>query len=90
MSVGRFLSGVSCAVLLWFPLSTLAAQGVTTGAVAGIATDTEGAPLASATIVATHLPSGTQYRAITRASGAYTLPNLRVGGPYRIVATLLG
>ena len=36
------------------------------------------------------MPSGTQYRAVSRSSGAYTLPNVKVGGPYRITATFLG
>lgn len=90
MSLGRLLCSVSCVGVLLLPLSTLAAQGVTTGAIAGIATDPEGAPLVNARIVATHLPSGTQYGAVTRGSGAYTLPNLRVGGPYRVVATMVG
>src|SRR5206468_8660467 len=66
------------------------AQGVTTGAVAGIVTNDAGAPLANVTIVATHVPSGTQYRALSRGSGAFTLPNVRVGGPYTLKTTLLG
>jgi hypothetical protein len=53
-------------------------------------TNETGEPLANATIVATHVPSGTQYRAFSRGSGAYTLPNVRVGGPYTVKATLLG
>jgi hypothetical protein len=67
-----------------------AAQGVTTGALAGFATDSAGNPLADASILAIHVPTGTQYRAITRAGGAYTLPNLRVGGPYRLTASFVG
>jgi hypothetical protein len=71
------------------PLS-LAAQGVTTGALAGFVTDSAGLPLANATVVAVHVPSGTQYRALTRQSGAYALPNLRIGAPYRVTATFIG
>src|SRR5688572_21405156 len=66
------------------------AQGVTTGNLAGIVTDSGGIPVANANVVAVHVPSGTQYRAITRGSGAYTLPNVRVGGPYRVTAAFLG
>ena len=68
----------------------LGAQGVTTSAVSGIVTDTSGAPIEGATVLAIHTPSGTQYRARSRSSGAYTLPNVRVGGPYRITATFIG
>jgi len=73
------------------PPRALPAQGVTTAAVNGIVTDSSaGTPISGATVVAVHLPSGTQYRAISRSSGAYTLPNMRVGGPYRVTATFLG
>jgi hypothetical protein len=71
--------------------SVVAAQGVTTATVTGIVSDSAaGTPVEGATIVALHVPSGTQYRAVARSSGAYTLPNVRVGGPYRITATFLG
>jgi hypothetical protein len=66
------------------------AQGVTTGGLAGFVTDSTGAPLASANVVAVHVPSGTQYRAVVRSSGAYALPNLRIGAPYRVTASFLG
>ena len=68
-----------------------AAQGVTTATVTGIVTDSAASsPIGGATVVAVHVPSGTQYRAVARASGAYTLPNVRIGGPYRVTATFLG
>jgi hypothetical protein len=89
MSVGRGAAVLSFVLLSSLPILG-SAQGVTTGAVAGIATDNQGAPVANATVIAVHVPSGTQYRALSRASGAYTLPNLRVGGPYRVTATALG
>ena len=69
----------------------LSAQGVTTATVTGIVSDSASAtPIGGATIVALHVPSGTQYRAVARSGGAYTLPNVRVGGPYRVTATFLG
>ena len=80
---------IALALVLLFPRA-LVTQGVTTGTVAGFATDSLGAPIANASVVALHIPTGTRYRAVTRGSGAYTLPNLRVGGPYRITVTLLG
>ena len=69
------------------PPSAARAQGVTTGNLAGIVTDSGGVPVANANVVALHVPSGTQYRAVTRGSGAYTLPNVRVGGPYQVTAS---
>ncbi len=68
----------------------LAAQGVTTSSINGRVTDTEGIPLAEATVVAVHVPSGTRYRAVTRSGGAYDLPNLRIGGPYTITVSFIG
>ncbi len=75
--------------LLLLP-AALSAQGVTTAAVNGIVTDLDGVPLADANIVALHEPSGTRYSAVSRSGGAYNLPNLRVGGPYRVTATAIG
>jgi hypothetical protein len=73
------------------PLATAAAaQGVTTAAINGLVTSNEGMPLAGATVTAVHDPSGTQYRATVRSGGAYTIPNMRVGGPYRVTATMIG
>src|SRR5256886_7784077 len=65
-------------------------QGVTTAAMSGVVAAKDGPPLADATIVAVHVPSGTQYRAVTRTGGAYNVPNMRVGGPYRVTATRIG
>src|SRR5688572_22706905 len=77
-------------VILLPPAQALGAQGVTTSTMSGIVTDTAGTPIDGATIVAVHTPTGTQYRARSRSSGAYTLPNVRIGGPYRVTATFLG
>ncbi len=66
------------------------AQGVTTSAMNGFITSETGKPLEDAQVVAVHLPSGTQYRTTARAGGAYSLLNMRVGGPYRMTATMIG
>ena len=67
------------------------AQGVTTATLSGVVADSAtNEPISGATVVALHVPTGTQYRALTRSSGAYTLPNVRIGGPYRVTATFLG
>ena len=73
--------------------ATLAAQGVTTTAINGIVSDVaavEGGAISDASVVAVHEPSGTTYRAQTRAGGVFNIPNMRVGGPYRITATAIG
>src|SRR5437899_6622426 len=70
--------------------TAVGAQGVTTAAVAGVVTDSSGAPLEGARVVALHAPSGTAYAAVTRADGRFTIPGMRVGGPYRVSVTRVG
>ncbi|HEY7408549.1 MAG TPA: carboxypeptidase-like regulatory domain-containing protein, partial [Gemmatimonadaceae bacterium] len=65
-------------------------QGVTTASINGLVVSDEGAPLAGATVTAIHEPSATQYRATVRSGGVYTIPNMRVGGPYRVTVTMIG
>src|SRR2546430_6784455 len=65
-------------------------QGVTTAAMSGVVAAKDGTPLADAMIVAVHVPSGTQYRAVTRAGGADNIPNMRIGGAGRGAAPRLG
>src|SRR5437016_2692736 len=66
------------------------AQGATPGAIAGVVADSSGAPLEGARVVALHRPSGTAYAAMTRADGRFTIPGMRVGGPYRVSVALVG
>src|SRR5207249_8944266 len=74
-----------------FAASTaLGAQGVTTAAIAGVVSDSSGGPLEGARVVAVHGPSGTAYAAVTRADGRFTIPGMRVGGPYRVSVTRVG
>jgi hypothetical protein len=70
--------------------SLVEAQGVTTAQMNGFVTSEDKAPLPDATVVAVHVPSGTEYRAVARSGGAYTILNMRVGGPYRITASFIG
>jgi hypothetical protein len=69
---------------------TVVAQGVTTAAISGRVTAANGDPLPGVNIVALHVPSGSVYGVSSRPDGRYTLPNLRVGGPYTVTATLVG
>src|SRR5262245_54840525 len=85
-------SPLALAALIFLATPTVPrAQGVTTATLSGVVADSAtNEPISGATVVALHVPTGTQYRALTRSSGAYTLPNVRIGGPYRVTATFLG
>lgn len=63
---------------------------VTTSSMSGTVTATDGIGLPSATVIAIHEPSGTQYGVITRPNGKFNLPNLRIGGPYKVTVSFVG
>src|SRR5437899_584244 len=78
---------VAAAVFSMLCSGVLGAQGVTTGAIAGTTTDSAGAPLDGARVVAVHTSSGTTYSTARSAAGSLTLPGRRVGGPYQAPVT---
>src|SRR5512136_3168209 len=66
------------------------AQGVTTGSITGTVVDTQKQAVPGATVAAVHEPSGTRYEATTRADGRFSIPGMRVGGPYTVTASMTG
>ena len=68
----------------------VATAQVTTSAIRGQVTTNDNSPLAGATIVALHTPSGTQYGTITNSEGHFVINGMRVGGPYTITAAYIG
>jgi hypothetical protein len=79
---------MSCAVT--GPISSAYAQGVTTASITGVIKDAQGAVIPGATVAAIHEPSGTSYETVTQGDGRFFLPGMRVGGPYKVTATLSG
>src|SRR5678815_4764527 len=65
-------------------------RGVTTAAITGVVKDAQGAVIPGATVVAVHQPSGTSYEAVTQGDGRFNIPGMRVGGPYKVTATIPG
>lgn len=80
-------------LLLFFAVSAIGAvyaQGVTTASMSGRITDSAGGGLPGANIVATHVPSGTTYGTISLADGKFTIPAMRIGGPYTVKVSFVG
>ncbi|MEO5741212.1 MAG: carboxypeptidase regulatory-like domain-containing protein [Vicinamibacterales bacterium] len=93
MKSGRSNFVLACAVVAMFAAASpagLAAQGVTTGGIGGVVTGAQNQPIPGASVIAIHEPSGTSYEATTRADGRYSVPAMRVGGPYTIQVVYTG
>src|SRR5436309_10825275 len=87
-------SRCGCAIVALLALAVSAspshAQGVTTASITGIVKDAQGAVIPGVSVIAVHEPSGTQYEAVTQGDGRFTIPGMRVGGPYKVTAALAG
>ena len=77
-------------VFLCTGISSLFAQGITTGAIAGRVVSSTDEKMPGVNIIAVHTPSGTTYGTSTRENGSYIIPNIRVGGPYTVSASFIG
>jgi len=90
-SAARLLSILAIAICVALAVTPLAFAQVTTGSIAGqVTADADNAALPGVTIEAVHTPTGTHYTTVSGGNGRYVLPNVRVGGPYKITATLEG
>ena len=83
MSIPSLKSLIAAAFLVAALASVATAQTVSSAA-RGTVTDAAGSPIARATVVITHVPSGSRRTATTGGSGSFFQPGLRVGGPYTI------
>jgi hypothetical protein len=93
MSLSRWTLRVATAALavVLAPLTTdLAAQGVTTGAVAGTISDRNGRPVEGAQVQVQNRATGYSSGALSRANGYYYVPGLEVGGPYTVRVRRIG
>src|SRR5260221_2403411 len=86
----RLVCGFAAFLALALDVSRVAAQGVTTAAMTGVVKDAQGAVIPGATVTAVHEPSGTTYEGVTQGDGRYNMPGMRIGGPYKVSATLQG
>ena len=63
---------------------------VTTGSLNGRVQNATQQPVAGASVIAIHLPSGTTYETTTRSDGRFIIINMRVGGPYSVTVAYTG
>lgn len=90
MKINNLTRVFGVAMLVLFVQLGAFAQGVTTSSMFGKITDQSGEALIGANILAIHTPSGTTYGVATNLDGFYRIPNMRVGGPYRVTVTYTG
>ena len=63
---------------------------VTTSSMSGTVKSSTDEPLVGATVTATHLPTGTVYRTVTRTGGRFDIVNMDPGGPYTVAVSFIG
>ena len=83
------LKGYALAFIGMF-VGIVAFAQVTTSSLNGSISDQKGEPVAGATVVAIHTPSGTQYYAVANAEGRFSINGMRTGGPYNVEVSCLG
>lgn len=63
---------------------------VTTSTMSGLVKDDSGLTLPGANILATHVPTGSVYGAMTNIDGRFRINNMRIGGPYTVAISYVG
>ena len=63
---------------------------ITTSSMTGVITDDANEPLIGAVVKAVHVPSGTEYNAVTNLDGRFNIQGMRTGGPYTTTVSYIG
>lgn len=75
-------------VMAFFTTAAAIAQ-VTTSSMTGTIKDSK-ETLVGATVTAVHEPTGTVYAVTTNVDGRFNIPNMRIGGPYKVTVSFVG
>ncbi|SDH77787.1 Carboxypeptidase regulatory-like domain-containing protein [Flavobacterium omnivorum] len=62
----------------------------TTSSIKGLVKSSNNETLPGATVQAIHTPTGSKYSALSNEDGRFSMLNMRIGGPYKIVVTFVG
>jgi len=84
MKLKYFLAASIVSLAATTTIATPAFAQETTSSVRGSVTDENGNAIAGATVVVTHVPSGTRSTQTTDASGGFNAAGLRLGGPFTV------
>lgn len=71
-------------------MAMIAKAQVTTSGLSGVIKNKSGKALQGSTITATHIPTGSVYKAKTSATGQFYINNVNPGGPYTLEVTNAG
>jgi len=78
------------AIFLTFSAAQFLQAQITTGSMTGVVRSTDGTTLPGATVVVTHVPTGTTHHTTTSVTGNYNIQGMRAGGPYRLEVSFMG
>lgn len=84
------LTSILSLIAVFLMVSVSAFAQITTSSINGRITDESGQPLAGAVVIATHVPSGSQYHAVANNDGRYAIEGARPGSPYTVEVSFLG
>ena len=88
--LGRYKLGMCLLIIGFLTMGSNLSAQVTTSSMVGRIIDETKEPLIGATVVAVHTLSGTRYGTVTNEDGRFTIPNMRIGGPYQVTVSYTG
>src|SRR5882757_9407410 len=87
----RLIVGIPLAVLILCWLSTLALAQLTTANIRGtVRSADDQAPMAGVEVTLTNEANGVSQTATTNGDGEFIFAQLQIGGPYHVIANLVG